>query len=140
MRIIKSAEIRKQELLATAMRLFAAQGYEQTSINQIISRREVSEETHRIVDSEVKRVIDSAYNLATRVLTENVALLHKVAEMLLERETLTREDIVVLRRGDRLPPRQAPPPIAPTPAQVPLPHQPKPSTPPLIGGPEPSPA
>ena len=37
MRIVKSAEIRKQELLATAMRLFAAQGYEQTSINQIIA-------------------------------------------------------------------------------------------------------
>ena len=108
--------------------------------NQIMSRREVSEETHRIVDSEVKRVIDSAYNLATRVLTENVDLLHKVAEMLLERETLTREDIEVLRRGERLPPRPVTPPLPTTPAQVPLPHQPKPSTPPLIGGPEPSPA
>jgi cell division protease FtsH len=108
--------------------------------NQIMSRREVSEETHRLVDSEVKRVIDSAYNLASRVLTENVELLHKVAAMLLERETLTREDIEVLRRGEKLPPRMVPPPLPTSPAQVPLPHQPKPSTPPLIGGPEPSPA
>jgi hypothetical protein len=60
--------------------------------------------------------------------------------MLLERETLTREDIEVLRRGERLPPRPVPPPLATSPTQVPLPHQPKPSTPPLIGGPEPSPA
>ena len=108
--------------------------------NQIMSRREVSEETHRVVDSEVKRVIDSAYQLATRVLSENVELLHAVAASLLERETLTREDIEVLRRGERLPPRQVAPPLPTSPTQVPLPHQPKPTAPPVIGGPEPSPA
>jgi AcrR family transcriptional regulator len=42
MRIVKSAEIRKQELLVTAMRLFAAHGYEQTSINQIIAALNIS--------------------------------------------------------------------------------------------------
>jgi len=42
MRIVKSAQVRKQELLATAMRLFAAQGYEQTSINQIIAALNIS--------------------------------------------------------------------------------------------------
>ena len=108
--------------------------------NQIMSRRDVSEQTHQLVDSEVKRVIDSAHSLATRVLTENVELLHSVAQTLLERETLTREDIEVLRRGERLPPRPPPPPLATAPAAVQLPHQPKPSAPPLIGGPEPSPA
>src|SRR5687767_4609408 len=108
--------------------------------NQIVSRREVSEQTHQLVDSEVKRVIDSAYALATRVLSENIELLHIVSAQLLERETLTREDIEVLRRGERLPPRPAPPPISPAPTSVPLPHQPKPTAPPLIGGPEPSPA
>ena len=108
--------------------------------NQIMSRREISEQTHQLVDAEVKRVIDSAYALATRVLSENIELLHWVAASLLERETLTREDIEVLRRGDRLPPRPPPPPLASTPTTVPLPHQPKPTAPPLIGGPEPSPA
>jgi cell division protease FtsH len=108
--------------------------------NQIMSRREISEQTAQLVDTEVKRVIDSAYALATRVLSENVELLHTVAATLLERETLTREDIEVLRRGERLPPRPAPPPLSTTPTTVPLPHQPKPSAPPLIGGPEPSPA
>src|SRR6187455_3102030 len=57
--------------------------------NQIMSKREVSEQTHQLVDSEVKRVIDSAYGLATRVLSENIELLHTVAAALLERETLT---------------------------------------------------
>jgi cell division protease FtsH len=108
--------------------------------NQIMSRREVSEQTAQLVDAEVRRVIESAHALATRVLTENVELLHTVAASLLERETLTREDIEVLRRGEKLPPRQPPAPLPTTPATVPLPHQPKPTAPPLIGGPEPSPA
>ena len=42
MRIVKSAEVRKQELLATAMQLFARHGYEQTSINQIIAALNIS--------------------------------------------------------------------------------------------------
>jgi cell division protease FtsH len=105
------------------------------------SRREVSEDTARLVDSEVKRVIDEAYERARGVLSEHIQLLHAVAASLLERETLTRDDIEVLRRGDQLPPRPAPPAsAAPTPvAPVPV-VQPRPSVPPLLGGPEPSPA
>ncbi|HEX7123688.1 MAG TPA: ATP-dependent zinc metalloprotease FtsH [Gemmatimonadaceae bacterium] len=104
---------------------------------QIVSRREVSEQTAQLVDAEVKRVIDRAYSLATRVLSENIDLLHAVANALLERETLTREDIELLRRGQKLPPRV---PVTPVPPPAtPLPH-PKPTVPPLIGGPEPSPA
>ena len=105
------------------------------------SRREVSEDTARLVDSEVKRVIDEAYERARGVLSEHIQLLHAVAASLLERETLTRDDIEVLRRGDQLPPRPTPPvSAAPTPvAPVPV-VQPRPSVPPLLGGPEPSPA
>src|SRR5687767_3570582 len=103
-------------------------------------RREVSEKTAQLVDSEVARVIHEAYTRAKNTLTEHIGLLHIVSAQLLERETLTREDIEVLRRGERLPPRPAPPPISPAPTSVPLPHQPKPTAPPLIGGPEPSPA
>ncbi len=54
------------------------------------SRREVSESTAQLVDTEVKRVIDGAYNRAMRVLTDNITLLHAVANNLLERETLSR--------------------------------------------------
>lgn len=42
MRIVKSAEIRKQEVLECAMRLFAGQGYEATSVNQIIAELGIS--------------------------------------------------------------------------------------------------
>jgi cell division protease FtsH len=107
---------------------------------EISSRREVSEQTAELVDAEVKRVIDEAYNRAKDVLTHNLQLLHSVAAALLERETLTREDIEVLRRGETLPPRSSGNPSAPAAkAQTPL-AQPKPSVPPLLGGPEIAPA
>ena len=105
------------------------------------SRREVSEQTAQLVDQEVKNVIDQAYNRAKAVLTENLSLLHKVAASLLELETLTREDIEYLRRGEAIPPRP-PTPTAPGPAPV-APSaipQAKPIAPPLLGGPEVAPA
>ncbi|HZF67133.1 MAG TPA: ATP-dependent zinc metalloprotease FtsH, partial [Gemmatirosa sp.] len=108
---------------------------------EISSRREVSEQTAQTVDAEVKRVIDEAYNRAKAVLTEHNELLHLVATALLERETLTRDDIERLRRGEQLPPRVSPP-TAPsaTPATVIPVVQAKPSVPPLLGGPEIAPA
>src|SRR5437868_95926 len=107
---------------------------------EIQHRRDVSEQTAQVVDSEVKRVIEEAYGRAMQTLQENIDLLHAVAAALLERETLTREDFAVLTKGGTLPPRvsgAAPggsPPPTPTPALEPR------RTPPFLGGPEPSPA
>ena len=108
---------------------------------EIGSRREVSERTAQTVDDEVKRVIDDAYSRAKAVLTEHMSLLHDVSAALLERETLSREDIEMLRRGEKLPPRQAIGGPAPQPAPIPTPAaQPRPVPPPLLGGPEIAPA
>jgi cell division protease FtsH len=107
---------------------------------EIQHRREVSEQTSQLVDAEVKRVIDNAYDRAKQTLEANLALLHQVAAALLERETLTGVDIEMLARGETLPPRSSGAPPMP-PAQVAPPAlEPKRSTPPLLGGPEPSPA
>jgi cell division protease FtsH len=107
---------------------------------ELQSRREVSEQTAQLVDGEVKRIIQSAYETAKQVLAENMELLHAVAQALLDRETLTREDVNMLARGEKLPPRStvAPPPklINTTPQPA---NEPK-RNPPLLGGPEPSPA
>jgi cell division protease FtsH len=106
---------------------------------EIQHRREVSEKTAQLVDTEVKRVIDQAYDRAMGVIKEHLELLHQIAAALLERETLTREDIAVLLRGEKLPPRTPikPTPSTPTPTQV---LEPRRSNPPLLGGPEPAPA
>jgi cell division protease FtsH len=106
---------------------------------EIQTRREVSERTAQLVDSEVTRVIKEAYARATVVLQENMDLLHRVAAALLDRETLTGDDVAALSRGETLPPRPiSPPPTAPALA-TPVMH-PKPSKPPLFGGPEVAPA
>src|ERR687895_639333 len=97
-------------------------------------RREVSEQTAQLVDAEVKRVIDRAYERATAVISENLDLLHAIAGALLDRETLTREDFLVLVRGEKLPPRTPVKATPPTPTQV---LEPRRSNPPLLGGPEP---
>jgi len=106
---------------------------------EIQTRREVSERTAQLVDSEVTRVIKEAYARATVVLQENMELLHTVAAALLDRETLTGDDVAALSRGEKLPPRPvSPPPSAPALA-TPVMH-PKLSKPPLFGGPEVAPA
>ncbi len=106
---------------------------------ELQTRREVSERTAQLVDSEVSRVIKEAYTRATETLTENMELLHRVASALLDRETLTGEEVQQLARGETLPPRTPPPPpLAPAkeaPAAVA-----KPAKPPLFGGPEVAPA
>ena len=106
---------------------------------ELQTRREVSERTAQLVDSEVTRVIKEAYARATVVLQENMELLHTVAAALLDRETLTGDEVAALSRGEKLPPRPiSPPPTAPALA-TPVMH-PKPSKPPLFGGPEVAPA
>jgi cell division protease FtsH len=87
----------------------------------------------------VKRVINEAFERAKKTLHDNLDLLHSVAAALLERETLTREDISILARGGTLPPRVSG--AAGMPVISPAPAAPEPRrTPGLLGGPEPSPA
>ena len=74
---------------------------------ELSQRRDVSEQTARLVDSEVKRILDSAYASAERVLTSNRTLLDEIATALLERETLDADDIRLLEAGEPLPPLPA---------------------------------
>ncbi len=71
---------------------------------EIVQRRSVSEHTQRIVDEEVKRILDEAHERAHAVLDENKDLLESIAQALLERETLNRDDVEALARGEPLAP------------------------------------
>jgi cell division protease FtsH len=68
------------------------------------SRREVSEKTAELVDTEVTRVLNEALSRARNTLREHVDLLHAVAQNLLERETLARDELALLVAGKALPP------------------------------------
>lgn len=68
-----------------------------------VANREHSEETARLVDSEVKRILDAAMATAERLLGENIDALHRMAAALVERETITGEEADLLIRGEALP-------------------------------------
>jgi cell division protease FtsH len=59
-------------------------------------RANMSNETAQLIDSEIKKLVEDAYDKATRLLTDNRAKLEELAEALLEYETLTGEEIKAL--------------------------------------------
>ena len=54
--------------------------------------RNYSEEIAAVIDSEVKKIIDEAYQKSLSVLRENINKLHKVAQTLLEKERIEGEE------------------------------------------------
>jgi len=103
-------------------------------------RREVSERTAEMVDDEVKRLLDEAYARASEILTEHRDLLERIAQALLERETIDREDLDLLVKNQPLPPREAPPaPPAPAAARE-APAGATPGALPALGAPPAEPA
>jgi cell division protease FtsH len=67
-------------------------------------RRQVSEQTARLVDAEVKRLLDESFDQARAVLAANRPLLESITEALLQRETLDRVEVELLAAGKPLPP------------------------------------
>jgi len=72
-------------------------------------RREVSERTAEMVDDEVKRLLDEAYAKASVLLKANMDVLERIAQALLDRETIDRDDLDLLVKDLPLPPREVPP-------------------------------
>lgn len=58
--------------------------------------RDFSEETAKAIDTEVKRLIDEAYEDAKKVLTEHKDDVEKLVNALLEKEVVTRDEFEVL--------------------------------------------
>ena len=74
--------------------LYYSQNKEQIFLGREISNpREYSEETARKIDEEVSKLIKDNYNHAKKVLEENLDVLHKLAELLLEKETVLGSEL-----------------------------------------------
>jgi len=56
----------------------------------------VSEDTARLIDSEIRNIVDSCYELAKTILNDKKDDLHKLAKGLIEYETLTGDEITAL--------------------------------------------
>src|SRR5207302_1432710 len=59
---------------------------------EVVQRREVSERTAELVDTELKRLLGEAYEHARDIVTKHRDQLDRLAAALLERETLDREE------------------------------------------------
>jgi cell division protease FtsH len=60
---------------------------------EIAQHRDYSEQTAIMIDEEVRRIVDEAYETAKKILKEHEDLLHKIAETLIEKETLGGKEI-----------------------------------------------
>ena len=85
-----------------------SKGEEQIFLGREISQhRDYSEDTARMIDEEIIKLIKDAYARAKAVLKENLDILHKLAELLLEKETVPGKEldelIEELRPGIELP-------------------------------------
>ncbi len=62
----------------------------------------ISEATAREIDEEVKKMIDNGYKLAKSTITKHKATLEKLAQALLEYETLTGDEVRAIVKGEKI--------------------------------------
>ena len=72
-----------------------------------VQNKNYSEETARLVDAEVKRIVEEAYARCRKLLQDNMETLHRIANALLERETITGEELDLIMENKPLPPLDA---------------------------------
>lgn len=69
------------------------QGQEEVFLGRDLAHaKEYSEETAAVIDEETKRIVDTGYNRAKQILSENIDKLHKVAGVLLEKEKIEADE------------------------------------------------
>ena len=105
--------------------------------HSVARTQNVSEETARKIDHEVRRLVDEGYEEAKRVLVEHKDDLEALAQGLLEFETLTGEEIKDLLAGKKPTRESVIEPATPRGSAVPPAGKPRPR--PETGGLEPQP-
>ena len=76
---------------------------------EIAQHRDFSEETAVKIDEEVTGIVTENYTRVKQLLTDNLSSLHRLAESLLERESLDTDDIDKIVKGEPLEPLEKAP-------------------------------
>jgi len=84
---------------------------------EMTTQQHYSEQTAKDIDAEVRRIVTEQYERAKRVLVDNQPMLNKIAEALLEYETIDASDIDILMAGGSI---NRPPPIKSNPPGPPV--------------------
>lgn len=67
--------------------------YDSSGQSEYAFNRPYSEKTAQVIDEEVSQLVESAYSRARTILSDNKQKLEQLAELLLEREVIFREDL-----------------------------------------------
>jgi cell division protease FtsH len=81
--------------------------------HSVTQRKNVADATAHVIDDEIRRIVDAAYDNARRILTEHANDLEMVAQALIEFETLSGDEIMGLLRGEPIVRHEPPEPQAP---------------------------
>ena len=65
--------------------------------------RNFSDTVAHEIDTEIRKIMDECYKKATKILKDNIDLVHLIANALLEKETLSNEEIMYLVEHGELP-------------------------------------
>src|SRR5256885_15770885 len=70
--------------------------------HSVTQRKNVSEATAKVIDEEIRRIIDEGEQTAREILSSRLDELHALAKGLLEYETLSAEEIRRIIKGERI--------------------------------------
>src|SRR5438045_3006208 len=70
--------------------------------HSVTQRKNVSDATARVIDEEIRRIVDEGERTAREILTGHLEELHALAKGLLEYETLSADEIRRLIKGERI--------------------------------------
>lgn len=70
---------------------------------ELMQQQQYSDETARLIDAEVKNIVQKGYETAKELLEDNEEIMHKLAQALLERETISGEELSKIMKGEDLP-------------------------------------
>jgi cell division protease FtsH len=70
--------------------------------HSVTQRKNVSEATAKVIDEEIRRIVEEAETRARGIITEHLEELHAIAKGLLEFETLSADEIKRIIRGEKI--------------------------------------
>src|SRR5439155_26625124 len=70
--------------------------------HSVTQRKNVSEATAKVIDEEIRRIVDEGEQTAREILTARLDELHALAKGLLEYETLSADEIRRIIKGERI--------------------------------------
>ncbi|MCK5044511.1 ATP-dependent zinc metalloprotease FtsH [Candidatus Parcubacteria bacterium] len=76
---------------------------------EISEQRNYSEETANLIDKEIAKFIKNAQDKANKVLLKNKKILERIAQTLVEKETIEKEEFDALIKGKKSSPKKAKP-------------------------------